>query len=116
MLPKSRGITIVENIIAVFLTAIVIASTLVALVSAQRYIAIARHHYRAVSFAREAVERVIAGLDPQAGVRVLDPNAGMTGNLVNNSTPTVVEITVTWNESIVAGPPQARAETIIYVR
>jgi type II secretory pathway pseudopilin PulG len=113
---KKKGITLVENLIALFLIAIVVASTLFALVSAQRYIAIARHHYRAVSFAREAAERVIAGLDPQAGQRVLDPATGMTGNLIDNSVGVVVEIIVAWNESIVAGAPQARAETIIYVR
>jgi len=115
-LKKPKGITIIESLIAVFLIAITVATTLFALAATQRFIALARHHYRAASFAREATERVIAGLNPQAGPRVLDPGSNLTGNLVDNSTATIVEITVTWNETIMAAVDPIREETIIYVR
>ena len=59
----NKGFSLIENVVAIFLVGIVIAATIFSFATARMYAASARHHYQAVSIARDGIERITAGED-----------------------------------------------------
>jgi Tfp pilus assembly protein PilV len=118
-LTTNKGVTIVENIISIFLMGIIVTSTMFALVSTQRYITASNHHYQAINIARNELERIFSGdilIQPGNSYTqtvTIDNARSLTGTLnVNYSSVTSnVDVTVTWNENMWTN--QASQEQIV---
>ena len=96
---KTHGHTLVENAVAICLLGIIIAATILALVTARMYALVARHHYQAASLAREEVERILAGESSSPGTVTIDSATGLTGTLaVSNPTSDTLEVKVSWTD------------------
>ncbi|MFH1753286.1 MAG: type II secretion system protein [Candidatus Omnitrophota bacterium] len=110
----TKGISLIESIIATLLLAILIASAILAFSTARFQMAAARHHYQAINLARFRIEDILSGASAAAGTTpvVIDPATGLWGNLVV-SYPAAgrIDITVTWNEALWVNI--ASAETIV---
>jgi Tfp pilus assembly protein PilV len=111
---KTRGISLIESLIAVFLIAILVVATYFALATARFQVSAARHHYQAVNLARDRIEDIISGGDASAGTFavMIDPATGLNGNLtVSYPVAGTIDITVTWNEGVWVNI--ASAETLV---
>jgi prepilin-type N-terminal cleavage/methylation domain-containing protein len=105
---KNKGFALSEVLLAILLIGIVISSTIYGLVSAQMFTAKARHHYSAVSIARDTAERIMAGETVAGGDVVIEaaPDAAdnLVGNLAITADPAGVDntwqITVSWTEEM----------------
>ena len=104
MIKKSRkGLTLVENIIAILLLGIVIAASVFALASARMYTTAARHHYQAAILAREKIEDIDAGGEGDAGTEdvVIDSSIGLSGTrTVAYTASEVLDVNVSWVEEM----------------
>ena len=122
-LRSDKGITIIENLIAVVLVAIVVSATIYGFASAQRYMALARHHYRAASYAREAVERQLySALMTQRPVSQLEIDPNSNPPLLASSAAVItddgrtIEVTVNWVENTLLTGAANGSETVVYKR
>ncbi len=111
---RSKGISLVECIIAIAILAILIATALFAFSAARFQVVAARHHYQAINIARERIEDIISGGSAAAVAtpELIDPSTGLWGT-ITVSYPAVdrIDITVAWTETL-WGNIQS-AETIV---
>lgn len=100
---SSRGISLIENLIAILLLAIIVTSGFLALSSSRMYVLTARHHYQGINLARERLEDIISGGDASLGVTAVavDPATGLNGNLtVSYPVAGTIDVSVTWNDGL----------------
>lgn len=110
----NRGFTLIENVVAIILLGIVITATVFSVTTARMYVTAARHHYQAISLARDEIERIIAGEAPFSGEVTIDAVTGLTGSMsVSNPTVNTVDVTVSWTEEMWAD--LSMNETIVMV-
>lgn len=118
---NNKGVTIIENFIAlVLIGVIVVPAVAMAFSSSQRYIALARHHYRATCYAREALERYINGIPQRTAAELeIDSTTGLTAS----SDPVIADdgrniiVSIRWDENIMAAEDQVnREETVAFRR
>jgi len=117
MLKKNKkGFSIVESVAATVLIGIIVTGTLYSFVAAQMWISVAKHHYQAISWARNTIEELsYAGIQdgdvPPANDSVsLDADSGLMGtrSVVYNFDPTGnpddvtvrVTVNINWTESM----------------
>ncbi len=115
----NKGLTITENLISVVLVGIIVAATLFSMVSAQRYIASANHHYQAINIARDELENIFSGeivITPGSSYArsiTIDNVTNLTGTITVDYSDTTLnmDILVTWIEGMWTN--QASQETIV---
>jgi len=116
-----KGVTIIENLIAVFLIAVVVSATIYGFASAERYMALARHHYRAAGYAREALEREMSGITQRPVAELeIDPNTNppllATSGAVIADDGRTIEVTVNWLENTLLTGATNGSQTVVYKR
>lgn len=105
---SNKGVTLIENVVAIAIMAIVIPATMLSHVSAQRNMTVSRHHYQAVNIARNELEQILSGeIIIVPGVSYtrsvsIDGTTGLNGNIVVNYPAATlnVDIVVSWVEAM----------------
>lgn len=117
MLKKNKkGFSIVESVAATILIGIIVTGTLYSFVAARMWISVAKHHYQAISWARNTTEELsYVGIQdgdtaPASDSVLLDADSGLTGtrtviydfDSVSNPDDATVRVTVniSWTESM----------------
>lgn len=76
-LHTTKGVTIIENVVAITILALVIPALIIPHISAHRNTTVAFHHYQAVNIARNYLEQILSG------AIILAPGASYTTTTIN---------------------------------